>query len=347
MTLTVIQPESEAWDAFVAAQGGHLLQSSRWGALKRRFGWDDAIVAVAEPEGKIAAGALVLCRPLPLRAGTLAYVPRGPVVDWADRDRTAAVLAALEEMARRRRAFALKIEPDAADEAALRARLAELGLRLSPQTVQPPRTILVRLDGSEDDVLMRMSQTTRRKVRLSQKKGIVVRRGDASDVTSFSTLMRTTGARNAFGVHSEDYYRQALGLFAPDRAVLLMASYAGRDVAGLMAFRCGQRAWYLYGASSGEARERMPAYGLQWEAIRWAREGGCVLYDLWGIPDVDEATLEDQFQTRSDGLWGVYGFKRGFGGQVARSVGAWDRVYQPALYALYRGVIARRQSGAG
>jgi lipid II:glycine glycyltransferase (peptidoglycan interpeptide bridge formation enzyme) len=86
----------------------------------------------------------------------------------------------------------------------------------------------------------------------------------------------------------------------------------------------------------------MPNYALQWEAIRWARGQGCTSYDLWGIPDKDEATLEAQFQRREDGLWGVYGFKRGFGGQVARAVGAWDRVYRPVLYAAYRLATARR-----
>jgi lipid II:glycine glycyltransferase (peptidoglycan interpeptide bridge formation enzyme) len=75
---------------------------------------------------------------------------------------------------------------------------------------------------------------------------------------------------------------------------------------------------------------------VQWAAIRWARARGCRTYDMWGIPDEDEAVLEAQFQQRSDGLWGVYGFKRGWGGQVARTPGAWDRVCNPALYAAYR-----------
>jgi peptidoglycan pentaglycine glycine transferase (the first glycine) len=156
--------------------------------------------------------------------------------------------------------------------------------------------------------------------------------------------MQVTGSRNAFGVHSAAYYRRAFELFAPDHAALLLASYEGQDLAGLMVFALGETAWYFYGASSNAERERMPTYALQWEAIRWARERGCTIYDLWGIPDEDEATLEAQFQTRSDGLWGVYGFKRGFGGTIARSVGAWDRVYNPLLYAMYSTVVRSRSA---
>jgi lipid II:glycine glycyltransferase (peptidoglycan interpeptide bridge formation enzyme) len=82
---------------------------------------------------------------------------------------------------------------------------------------------------------------------------------------------------------------------------------------------------------------------LQWEAMRWARARGCTTYDLWGVPDVDEQTLEAHFTSRSDGLWGVYRFKRGFGGQLRRAQGPWDRVYNPWLYGLYCRWIAFRR----
>ena len=77
----------------------------------------------------------------------------------------------------------------------------------------------------------------------------------------------------------------------------------------------------------------MPAYALQWAAIRRAKSAGCTSYDLWGIPDEDENMLESQFTQRSDGLWNVYRFKRGFGGQVARYVGLWEKSLHP-LYPL-------------
>jgi lipid II:glycine glycyltransferase (peptidoglycan interpeptide bridge formation enzyme) len=79
----------------------------------------------------------------------------------------------------------------------------------------------------------------------------------------------------------------------------------------------------------------MPNYLLQWEAIRWAKSKSCKEYDLWGIPDADLATLEANYNKLSTGLWGVYRFKRGFGGELRRSSGAWDRVYNPYLYRLY------------
>jgi peptidoglycan pentaglycine glycine transferase (the first glycine) len=333
-TTTVTHPTPEVWDSFAERQGGHLLQTSRWGRLKRAFGWGDAIVAL-EQDGTIVAGALVLYRRLPLGLGTIAYVPRGPIVDWENQALVESLLVALDEAARRRRAILLKLEPDVEDAPSMRDQMAGLGLRPSPHTVQPPRTILLDIGGTDDDILGRMNQGTRRKIRTASKREVTVRRDNTDGLTAFNTLMSITGQRDSFGVHSPEYYRTALDLFAPDYATLLIASYQGRDLGGLMAFALGKRAWYFYGASSNDERERMPNYALQWEAIRWAREHGCTEYDLWGIPDEDEVTLEADFQTRSDGLWGVYGFKRGFGGRVWRAVGAWDRVYNPVLYAVY------------
>jgi peptidoglycan pentaglycine glycine transferase (the first glycine) len=334
--------DTDQWDAFVERRGGHLLQTTAWGELKAAFGWDYRLVSLADG-GAIKAGALLLFRRLPLGLGTIAYVPRGPVVDWGDGEVVEALQAALDDAARERHAILLKVEPAEWEPDFDLDVLRGQGYRRSPQTIQPPRTILLDIGGDEDDILARMNQGTRRKIRLADRRGVVVRQGGADDLASFHRLTQVTGARNEFGTHSLPYYQKAFELFQPGGHVaLLMASFEGRDLGGLMVFAWGDTAWYLYGASSNEERDRMPNHALQWAAIHWARERGCAVYDLWGVPDFDEAALEAGFQTRQDGLWGVYGFKRGFGGRVARTVGAWDKVYRPGAYALYSAAVRLR-----
>jgi lipid II:glycine glycyltransferase (peptidoglycan interpeptide bridge formation enzyme) len=87
----------------------------------------------------------------------------------------------------------------------------------------------------------------------------------------------------------------------------------------------------------------MPTYLLQWEAMKWAKVRGCEEYDLWGVPDEDEGILEANFQERYEGLWGVYRFKRGFGGEIKRAMQAMDRVYNPLLYWAYLKLIGNRE----
>lgn len=332
-TVSITSPGARDWDRFVRQQPrAHLLQLSGWGELKSQFGWDSQIVALSK-RGEIVAGALVLLKALPLRLGRMAYVPMGgyaadeslcPPLWDAIRTQTGAAFLKLEA--------GFFINSPAPD-------FAGMGFYASPQTVQPPNTICIDVRGDDSGIMQRMNQGTRRKIRKSLKSGILYYKGSRDDLPDFKRLMRQTGERNAFAVHSAAYYEKVYDLFIPDYGAMLMAKHAGLALAGIMVFALGDTAWYIYGASSRERSNLYATYGIQWQAIQWAKAQGCVWYDLWGIPDCDEAALEAQFRERSDGLWGVYGFKRGWGGTVRRSAGAWDKAFNPLVYAAYRAAL--------
>ncbi len=361
-SLRVITPSTGEWDAYVSAHPqAHILQLPAWGALKARFGWRASCIALAT-ESQIVAGAQLLYRPLPLRLGNLAYIPKGPLTppDWWEQPAQMAPLwAAIHAEARRQGARWIKVEaPDPplhergtiptgeAEKRRYTAALSAAGFHLGPQNIQPVRTIVLDITPAPEEILARMKQKTRYNIRLSEKKEVVIRQASAEDVGSFAAMMAITGVRDAFGVHTPGYYRAAYDLFAPTgRAALFIASYAGQDLAGVMVFALGHTAWYFYGASSNEERNRMPTYAAQWAAIQWARERGCALYDLWGVPDEDEATLEAGFSQRDDGLWGVYRTKRGWGGVVIRRMPAWDYVYSRPVYAAYQAYLRLRAGG--
>jgi peptidoglycan pentaglycine glycine transferase (the first glycine) len=318
----------------------HLLQTGEWGELKASFGWH-AVRLVSEGD---LAGVQILFRSLPLGL-TFAYIPKGPVGD-----EPAILWPEVHQVCHRRGAVFLKLEIDAwerpendfpVDQGTIMQAQQSSGFRNSSHNIQPPRTLLVSLQGSEEVILARMKQKTRYNIRLAQKKGISVRSWD--NLPAFHHMMRETGARDGFGVHSLGYYQRAYELFRPGNwTQLFVAEYEGKPLAALMVFACGRRAWYLYGASTEDERNRMPTYLLQWEAMRWARTQGAEEYDLWGIPDEDQVRLEENFTGRHDGLWGVYRFKRGFGGIMKRAVQAMDHVYRPLLYRLYSWRMARR-----
>jgi lipid II:glycine glycyltransferase (peptidoglycan interpeptide bridge formation enzyme) len=285
---------------------------------------------------RIVAGTLVLFRSLPLRLGTLAYIPKGPLLNFDDDDTTSELLQGLDRLLKRRRSILLKLEPDRWDETAFSDQLARLGFRPSPQTIQPPRTIVIDIARSDDEILAAMHPKTRYNIRLAAKKDVIVRGAQASDLPAFNALMQTTGERDDFFVHSAEYYETAYRLFVPaGRAQLFVATYQEQIIAGIFVFAQGDRAWYFYGASGEAERQRMPNYALQWAGIQWARSQGSKEYDLWGVPDEEEAALEAHYLERHEDLWGVYRFKRGFGGKLIRFAGAYDRVYDPLLYRAY------------
>ena len=305
----------------------HILQTEEWGKLKSAFGW----YAVRAKTGPLSVQ--ILFRKLPL-GFTIAYIPKPPTRIFR---KNVKLGEEVDRVCKENKAIFLKVEPDEweADDQ-LDYKLD--GWRIG-DPIQPPRTIVIDLRGTEDEILARMKQKTRYNIRLAGRKGVTVRAWD--DIAAFHEMMQTTGGRDGFGVHSREYYQRAYDLFQPKgMAELLVAEYEGKPLAALMVFISGNRAWYMYGASNNEERNRMPTYLIQWEAMRWAKERGAELYDLYGVPDHDEEYLEKHFTgtQRNEGLWGVYRFKRGFGGEVKRAAQALDRVYKPLLYALYRTV---------
>lgn len=335
------------WNQFVASHPNtHLLQTGEWGELKSAFGWKPVRIMSGE------VGVQVLFRKLPL-GFNIGYIPktvisgqysvnsgRFPVVSEQ-------LLKEIDDVCRKHRAIFYKLEPDVwdgpkPDTSHLKPETTYLKLRTSPHNIQPPRTIIIDISSSEEEILARMKQKTRYNIRLAEKKGVTVRAWD--DLVAFHQMMLVTGGRDGFGVHSLEYYQRAYELMHPKgMCEILVAEYEGKPLAALFVARHGNHAYYLYGASTDEERNRMPTYLLQWEAMKWAKARSCEEYDLWGVPDGEESTLEANFESRHDGLWGVYRFKRGFGGELKRAAQAMDRVYNPLLYWAYLKFVGSRE----
>ncbi len=320
------------WNEFLShSPNAHVLQSGAWGELKSRFGWQPVRILNDN------IGAQVLFRRLP--AGmSIGYIAKGPVGGPLD-----ALLPEIDAISRAYNAIFLKLEPDGwqTSEDDVIGKLNKNWVTAKP--IQPQRTVIVSLEGSEDEILARMKQKTRYNIRLAAKKGVLV--APELDLDRFHAMLKITGRRDHFAVHSLEYYKTAYDLFHPSGSCeVFTASFEGTPLASLMVFTRGNTAWYMYGASTDEGRNLMPTYLLQWQAMLWAKAKGCTQYDMWGIPDLDEEELEENFNQKEShqGLWGVYRFKRGFGGDVLRSAGAVDIVYRPWLYRVYKKALAMR-----
>lgn len=330
--LTMTEVSLSEWNQFIANYpDAHLLQMGEWGELKKDFGWKPVRI-ISEN-----VGAQILFRKLPL-GFTIGYMPKlafsGQQLAISDK-----FWDKVDLICKKNKAIFLKIEPDVWQN---EFTIHHSSFITSKHNIQPPNTIVVSINEDEENILSRMKPKCRYNIRLAEKKGITVRAWD--DIEAFHQMMLVTGGRDGFGVHSKEYYQRAYELFhTKGICELLVAEYEGKPLASLMVFANGKRAWYVYGASNNEERNRMPTYLLQWEAIRWAKSRGCEEYDLWGVPDENEETLEANFESRHDGLWGVYRFKRGFGGELKRAAQALDKVYNPLLYWMYLKFIGNRE----
>ncbi|GAC1349042.1 MAG: peptidoglycan bridge formation glycyltransferase FemA/FemB family protein [Ktedonobacteraceae bacterium] len=326
--------QSQQWDQFVSDHPcGHLLQTWSWGELKREAGWHPLRFALWHRQQMVAT-AQVLCRTaahMPLLAGHLAYIPKGPVIDWTDPLMRQTFFAQLNTQLSQRGAIALRMEPNQAVIASIEevSEHADLMSWYPVPAVQPVRTIVLNLLPDEATLLAQMKEKWRYNVRLAERKGVTVRAAQTTeDVQTWYALMQATSERDQFGIHTLDYYLRAWQIFVPrQQARLLLAEYNGQLLAGIFVCSVAKQAIYLYGASSNEQRNLMPNYLLQWEAIRWAKELGATCYDFWGIPETDN---------ENEPMAGVYRFKRGWGGETVRFVGCYEHVYRPLAMRLAR-----------
>jgi lipid II:glycine glycyltransferase (peptidoglycan interpeptide bridge formation enzyme) len=341
--------DAPEWNEAIASlPGAHLLQTWEWGQVKQVYGWQPLPQLWRAAGGQAQGAALVLQRTAtPLRLRIL-YVPRGPLVDWADPLLRARALEGLETLARAQHAIFIKMDPEAelgsgvpgTPESrehpaglALQAELRRRGWRYSGEQVQFRNTVLIDLSEPEEAWLARLKQKARYNLRLGEKRGVQVRVGGPADFGLLYRMYAETSVRDGFLIRSQDYYETlwqtffARGLLDP-----LIAEVEGEAVAGIMVFYFAGRAWYMQGMSRDLHRDKMPNYQLQWAAMRRARARGCSQYDLWGAPE--------NFR-EEDPLWGVFRFKEAIGGRVLRTLGAWDFPAQPLLYTLYTRVLPR------
>jgi lipid II:glycine glycyltransferase (peptidoglycan interpeptide bridge formation enzyme) len=314
------------WNEFLTSHpNAHILQSGEWGELKSAFGWDAVRVAAD------GLGAQILFRRLPLGL-TFAYIPKGPV-GIPTKAANKQFWAEVDSLCRKKHAVFLKMEQNGweGDSSSF---IQPSNFIPSPQHIQPHSTLVVDLQGSEEDIFNRIKSKTRYNIRLAGRKEVVVQ--PSNDIENFYRVMGVTSQREAFHVHSLAYYRRAYELFYPKgMCELFIANFQGQTLAAVMIFAFGKTAYYLYGASANGERNRKPTYPLQWEAIRWSRSKGCTEYDMWGIPDEAKDVDDDEAEAREDGLWGVYRFKRGFSGSIKRAKQTLDQIYSPLLYRLF------------
>ncbi len=342
--LALVEPDVAAWDAFVDAHPqGSLLQHSAWGWLKAAAGWGARRLAVLAADGRLLAGALLLTR---REYGlAVAYTPRGPLLS-ADQAANDLLLAGLMRLARRQRAIFVRLEPNITEDQpqADQVHTWLLLQEMRPErTIQPRSSVHVPIDRPSAAIFAAFSKGHRADIRRAERDGVQVRVGDQSDLAAFYAIMQSTGARAGFGIHSADYYRAAWQFFQP-RSRLLLAEIDGNAVAAHMVFADAHSGRYLYSGANEAGLKTGANHLLEWHAIQWAADLGCVSYDLWGIPDAlgqavggddaERAALE--LVAQDDPLIGVYRFKKGFGGRIVRYLPAYDRVLIPALYGLAR-----------
>ncbi len=321
------QEQYGEYEAFVKAhRAGSFMQSVRW--TKVKYNWGHQIVVSRDAAGAIRGGMLILIRKVPLGRALL-YAPRGPVCDLHDREVIADLLEGAKEVAKRHKGYLFKMDPYVLTEDEGFIRMArELGFAFTPDmgdftTFQTRNNYMLDIENkTPEEVMAGFHSKWRYNIRLAQRKGVTCGVYDESHVDEFYQLMKVTGDRDGFIIRPKEYFVRMLRELGPEHCRLYLCYYEGKAISGAITTQYAGKTCYVYGASDNAMRNVMPNHLMQWTMMNWAMENGNFLYDFQGIP---------HYQDENHPNYGVYRFKKGFGGQVVSFAGEFDYVFSPGF----------------
>ena len=356
--------DEEFRDHVRSAETASYQQTPEWSAV-RGGEWDSELVGWFDPQGRRAAVSVIRYQRLPVLGYRLAYLPMGPVVEWA-RVPLGEVLAALRRHLESRRVFAIRmypqlrhriwtsstvrraladsslthlarVEPDAQDvvaESLVNALRGggwrELGDDEAVESTQPRFTYQVPLAGrSEDEVLAGFSKVWRKNVRSAARQGVEVRPADRGDLQELHRLHEETAARSGFTAQPRAYMEALWDQFSGDGPFPLdvdLARHDGEVFSGNVTVSVGGVAYAIIAGNSSHHRELRASNAVYWAQIQRSISRGSAAYDLGAVPPSLDADHPHA---------GLLQFKLGLGGEVAEGVGGWDLALRPALYAAF------------
>lgn len=345
MSITIQQmTNKEEWNGFLLGQPrGHLLQSYEWGELNKYLGGQ--IYRLGAFENKRMVGSMLLTlapvagRRVPLN---WLYSSRGPTVESPDSPALAALLEYARKMlAKPTHAIALRLEPNVADddpaqekwEAAYRA----LGFQVNPYAMHGRRSWVLDIRPSAEELLAKFKMTWRQNVRSAERKGVVIREAEnAADFDAYYDLLKLTSERDAFFIHGKDYHQEIQRQFSDKGDVVLyLAEHEGEAIAAKVLIRFGDWCWDMFGATSNNKRNLKAAYLLQYRCFQWAQAKGCSYFDFRTIPEILEPGEE---------MWGVYEYKKGYGGFSRLNIPSQDYIFHPVIYSAWRKSVEVRRN---
>ena len=362
------------WDHFIDNHpGGHFLQSWGWGELKASIGWYPLRFSLWDEHiGQMVAAAQVLCRTIPsfpLWTGHLAYIPKGPVIDWSDPGLCQAFFTQLNTQMRKQGALALRLEPNrlvnaitsvtnitnvtssTVNKPLLNAFPSSsppvmhpdepvgtipcsppvtLPMPLYPVSpVQPVRSIVLNLLPTEDALLAGMKEKWRYNLRLAERKGVTVREAQTVEDIQAWYALLQTTAN-----------RDHFGIHTIDYYLKAWLIFAPKQQARL--FLAEYEGRLLAGIFVALlAKQAIYLYGASSNEHRNLMPNYLLQWEAIRWAKQQGAVQYDfwgipETDSEDEAMAGVHRFKRGWGGEQVRFVGCYEHAYRPMAMRIAR-----------
>lgn len=305
----------------------HPLQSYAWGEFRKKSGVQVERLGFFD-QGRLQKVLQMSFHQVPFLNRYVGYYPKGFTPD-ADQ------MAALQQLAKKYNAIAIKMEPDTLKDLSIDTKQHPSVQFLKQYQVEDGRPLFTKytfkldLTPSEDELFAACSSKTRYNIRLAQKKGVQVAEDSSEQgLTDYLRILDETTKRQGFYAHTPEYFKTMWQTLKDSGMMrIFKASLDGEILVTWIVFVFNGQLYYPYGASSSLYREVMASNLMMWEVIRFGKSMGCTSFDMWGAlgPEPDEKSP----------WYGFHRFKKGYGGQLVEFIGTYDLVNDYPMYKIY------------
>lgn len=315
--------DQKKWDKFVKShEEANFLQS--WDFYEFHIARGKKVVRRAVMDDKTIVGVYAGVVETAKRGRYLA-VAGGPIIDWADKKIVRMVFDDIREQGTNLGCVFVRVRPQLELSTKSLGLMRELGLKKAPMYLSVEYAGVLDLRKSEEEILAGASQGFRRKLRKAYKNDIEITADtDDKSIAEFCRLEKLHAERQKYVAFSSEFLKKQFEAFrAGDEILIYTARKDGEILAQNFMIFYGPEASYHYGVSSELGTKYSAAPLLHMEAMKEARERGCIRYNLWGIVEPDE---------KSHRFYGVSEFKRSFGCAELRYTPAHDMILKPLKY---------------
>jgi peptidoglycan pentaglycine glycine transferase (the first glycine) len=316
--------DKNQWDNWLEenTEFNQFTQSWQWGEILISEGKEIERLTISE-DGQVVSQAQVVYSNLPF-GWKYAYCPRGPVNKVSNEQ----IYKIFTDYLRNKKCIFSRVEPD--------KKFVDTNFFYQKSIdINPSTTSILSLDKTKEELLANTKKTARYNIRFSERRGVTIKK--EKDFASFFELLKKTGKRDKFNLHTKKHYQKILNSID---CYQLSAIYDNKVIASNIYFGFGNTFTYLYSSSDHNYRKLMAPYLLQWQGIELAKELGYKYYDFFGVsPANKNSKITDAKKydyDKNHEYAGITMFKVRFGGQVYNYPGTFDLIVSNGKYFIYK-----------
>lgn len=346
---------------------GSYYQTVNWGYLKELTGWDKHFIGVYDGD-RFRAATLLLSKKVIL-SRSIFYAPRGILTNYKDKETIEFFTCEIMKYVKNHVGFLFKMDPlvkytdrnlegdiiDNENNKLLVSYLKTLGYVHKGFTVGYTDEIQYRwsfyLDTfkSDEEIIKLMNNRCKRSLKKAQKYPLIIREVEGDELEDLKIVMEDTCKRHKCYDRSLEYYRRIKEVFK-DKARMMVVyldreeylkyfeddklyNLIKKEIRDYIPISAGVfisdevYVHYVYGGTRSAYMCLESQYKLHYYMIKYARNEELPIYDFGGI--------SGNFDKGSPN-YGVYDFKRGFGGYVVEYIGEFDLVINNFFYRIYK-----------